>query len=50
MLLWQALKHSYILAALSAISKKQELMVDNQKTAAGGAGSPPSSRTIADQA
>ena len=51
MLLWQALKPSDILAALSAVLKRQELqVVDKQKTAEGGTGRPASSTTIADQA
>ena len=51
MLLWQALKPSDILAAFSAVLKRQELpIVDNQKTAEGGTGRPTSSPTIADQA
>ena len=51
MLLWQALKPSDILAALSAVLKRQELqVVDKQKTAEGGTGRPASSPTIADQA
>ena len=51
MLLWQALKPSDILAALSALLKRQELqVVDKQKTAEGGTGRPASGPTIADQA
>ena len=51
MLLWQALKPSDILAALSAVLKKQEIQaVDKQKTAEGGTGRPAANPTIADQA
>tara|TARA_B100000676_G_scaffold55540_1_gene54646 strand:+ start:727 stop:882 length:156 start_codon:yes stop_codon:yes gene_type:complete len=51
MLLWQALKPTDILAALSAVLKRQELqVVDKQETAKGGTGRPASSPTIADQA
>ena len=51
MLLWQALKPSGLLAALSAVLKRQEVqVVDKQKTAEGGTGRPASSPTIADQA
>ena len=50
MLLWQALKPSDILAALSAVLKRQEVqVVDKQKSAEGGSGRPTSSPTIADQ-
>ena len=49
MLLWHALKPSDILAALSAVLKKQELqVVDKQKTAEGGTDRPASRPTIAD--
>ena len=51
MLLWQALKPSDILAALSAVLKKQELkVVDKHETAEGGTGRPASNPTIVDQA
>ena len=50
MLLWQALKPSDILAALSAVLKRQDVqVVDKQKSAEGGSGRPASSPTIADQ-
>ena len=51
MLLWQALKPSGLLAALSAVLKRQEVqVVDKQKTAECGTGRPASSPAITNQA